>query len=225
MTLTIGSWRQQWQRKCQGKIAYKFTVIFITGFCLTVLTDIQHTHKVPTLYGRDGQFPYQLLAILCAQRRIIKYSTAVSQQHTTIRVICNTWFDKFQQRRHRKCVGMFSKAFIHVKNTHVPPSCHNEIGTVLSPARSRCPNPNTHTHLTALFPGLPGWAGTRKVRPIWIITEARDSEWQWHQLGHMQVCTTLQIDNHASTHHSVFYRPDALPATQPTASKHWRQQP
>ena len=24
-------------------------------------------------------------------------------------------------------------------------------------------------------------------------------------------------------HHSVFYRPDALPATQPTASKHWRQ--
>jgi len=29
--------------------------------------------------------------------------------------------------------------------------------------------------------------------------EARDSEWQWHQLGHMQVCTSLQTDNHAST--------------------------
>ena len=26
----------------------------------------------------------------------------------------------------------------------------------------------THTHLTALFPGLPGWASTRKVKPIWI---------------------------------------------------------
>jgi len=25
------------------------------------------------------------------------------------------------------------------------------------------------------------------------------SEWQWHQLGHMQVCTSLQTDNHAST--------------------------
>jgi len=23
------------------------------------------------------------------------------------------------------------------------------------------------------------------------FTEARDTEWQWHQLGHMQVCTTL----------------------------------
>jgi len=28
--------------------------------------------------------------------------------------------------------------------------------------------------------------------------EARESEWQWHQLGHMQVCTSLQADNHAS---------------------------
>jgi len=31
------------------------------------------------------------------------------------------------------------------------------------------------------------------------FTEARNSEWQWHQLGHMQVCTSLQTDNHAST--------------------------
>jgi len=31
------------------------------------------------------------------------------------------------------------------------------------------------------------------------FSEARDSEWQWHQLGHMQVYTSLQTDNHAST--------------------------
>ena len=52
------------------------------------------------------------------------------------------------------------------------------------------------------------------------FTEARDNEWQWHQLGHMQVCTSLQTDNHASTPPLRFYRPDALPAAQPTASKH-----
>jgi len=53
------------------------------------------------------------------------------------------------------------------------------------------------------------------------FTGARDSEWQWHQLGHVQVCTSLQTDNHASTSLlSFFYRPDALPAAQPTASKH-----
>jgi len=27
------------------------------------------------------------------------------------------------------------------------------------------------------------------------FTEARDSEWQWHQLSDMQVCTSLQTDN------------------------------
>jgi len=31
------------------------------------------------------------------------------------------------------------------------------------------------------------------------FTEAKDSEWQWHQLDHMQVCTSLQTDNHTST--------------------------
>jgi len=31
------------------------------------------------------------------------------------------------------------------------------------------------------------------------FTEARDSEWQWHQLDHMQVCTSRQTNNHAST--------------------------
>jgi len=44
------------------------------------------------------------------------------------------------------------------------------------------------------------------------FTEARNSEWQWHQLGHMQVCTSLQTDNHISTSPLSFCRPDALPA-------------
>jgi len=31
------------------------------------------------------------------------------------------------------------------------------------------------------------------------FTEARDSEWQWRPLGHTQVFTVVQTDNHAST--------------------------
>ena len=54
------------------------------------------------------------------------------------------------------------------------------------------------------------------------IGPARDRQWQWHQLGHMQVCTSLQTDNHASTPPLSFYRPDALSAAQPTVPKHWR---
>jgi len=40
-------------------------------------------------------------------------------------------------------------------------------------------------------------------------------------ISHMQIiCTSLQRDNHASTSPLSFYRPDALPAAQPTASKY-----
>jgi len=48
------------------------------------------------------------------------------------------------------------------------------------------------------------------------FTEARDSEWQWHQLGHMQVCTSLQSDNHASTPPLKFFtgRMPFLPPNQ-----------
>jgi len=42
------------------------------------------------------------------------------------------------------------------------------------------------------------------------FTEARDSEWQWYQLGHMHVCTSLQTDNYASTSPLSFYRPVPL---------------
>jgi len=48
------------------------------------------------------------------------------------------------------------------------------------------------------------------------FTEARDSEWQWHQLGHMQVCISLQTDNHASTPPLKFFtgRMPFLPPNQ-----------
>jgi len=52
------------------------------------------------------------------------------------------------------------------------------------------------------------------------FTEARDNEWQWHQLGHMEICLSLQTDNHASTPPLSFYRLDALSAAQTTVSKH-----
>jgi len=58
---------------------------------------------------------------------------------------------------------------------------------------------HTHTRLTALCPGLPRVSQYQKGKTNLDFTEARDSERQWHQLGHMQVCTSLQTDNHAST--------------------------
>jgi len=39
----------------------------------------------------------------------------------------------------------------------------------------------------------------------------------------MPICTSLQTDNQANTQPLSFYRPDSLPAAQPTVSKHCRQ--
>jgi len=75
----------------------------------------------------------------------------------------------------------------------------------------------------ASFPAQTGKAGTGKAKRL-AFNEATDNGgfgMQWHQLNHMQtICTSLQTDNHASTPPLVFYRPDALPDTQPAVSKH-----
>ena len=79
----------------------------------------------------------------------------------------------------------------------------------------------TDTHpFSGLFSGTTQVSRYQKGKTNLDFTEARDREWQWHQLGHMQVCTSLQTDKHANTPPLSFYRPDALPAAQPTASKH-----
>ena len=82
-----------------------------------------------------------------------------------------------------------------------------------------------HTHpFNGPFSGNTQVSRYQKGKTNLVFTEARDSEWQRHQLGRMQVCTLLQTDNHASTPPLLsFYRLDALPAAQPIASKHWRQ--
>ena len=58
---------------------------------------------------------------------------------------------------------------------------------------------NTRTHLTALFSGTTQVSRYQKGKTNLDFTEARGNEWQWNPLGHMQVCTSLQTDNHAST--------------------------
>jgi len=49
------------------------------------------------------------------------------------------------------------------------------------------------------------------------FTEARDSEWQWHQLGHMKICTSQQTNNHAS-HQPVSFLQAGCPSCRPTNS-------
>jgi len=95
------------------------------------------------------------------------------------------------------------------------------ISVILPPSRELCDRREckttiyTHTRLTALFRDYPGKPVPERKTNL-DFTQARDSEWQWHQLGHMQVCTSLQSDNHASTPPLSFFtgRVPFLPPNQ-----------
>ena len=76
---------------------------------------------------------------------------------------------------------------------------------------------HTHTRLTVLFPGLPGWAGTRKVKPIWILLKqetVRASGIRW------AICKSAHRSRQITTpapHHSVFLQA-GCPSCHPTNS-------
>ena len=79
---------------------------------------------------------------------------------------------------------------------------------------------HTHTHTHTYNGPLSGTIRVsryQKGKTNLDFTEARDSEWQWHQLGHMQACTSLQTDNHASTPPLSFLQA-GCPSCRPTNS-------
>ena len=77
---------------------------------------------------------------------------------------------------------------------------------------------HTHTHpFNGPLSGTTQVSRYQKGKTNLDFTEARDSEWQWHQLGHMQICTSLQTDNHASTPRLSFLQA-GCPSCCPTNS-------
>ena len=80
----------------------------------------------------------------------------------------------------------------------------------------------TQTRLMALCLGLPEWAGTRKVKPIWILLKQETVSGSGISWAMCKSAPRSRQITMPAPHRSVFYRPDALLVAQPTASKHWR---
>ena len=77
---------------------------------------------------------------------------------------------------------------------------------------------HTHTHtFNGPFSRTTWVSRNQKSKTSLDFTEATDSEWQWHQLGHMQVCISLQTDNHASNPPLSFLQA-VCPSCRPTNS-------
>jgi len=75
----------------------------------------------------------------------------------------------------------------------------------------------THTHLTAIFSGTTWASRYQKGKTNLDFTGARDCEWQWHQLGHMQVCTSLQTEKPRQQPTTQFLQA-GCPSCRPTNS-------
>ena len=94
------------------------------------------------------------------------------------------------------------------------------------------PSTHTHTHTTILWPSwiLSGiiqvsWHQKGKTMKGKTILDLLEQEIVSGSAISWAICKSTPWPRHITTpasHHSVFYRPDALPTTQPTASKHWR---
>ena len=76
----------------------------------------------------------------------------------------------------------------------------------------------THTHsFNGPFSGTTRVGRYQKGKTNLDFTEARDSEWQWHQLGHMQACTSLQT-NKPFQHPTTLFLQAGCPSCRPTNS-------
>jgi len=98
-------------------------------------------------------------------------------------------------------------------NKHTAQYCIKQMTAV---AENRHTHPFTHP-FNGPFSGTTRVGRYQKGKTNLDFTEARDSEWLWHQLGHMQVCTSLQTDNHASTSPLSFLQA-GCPSCRPTNS-------
>jgi len=77
---------------------------------------------------------------------------------------------------------------------------------------------HTHTHpFTGPLSRTTQVSQYQKGKTNLDFTEARDSEWHWHQLGHMQVCISLQTDDYASIPPLSFLQA-GCPSCRPTNS-------
>jgi len=126
----------------------------------------------------------------------VEFSHISLKPHINLELECifwkpmNRWFQRYIVR-----TEILSTFHAWVKYISVKQICHSKKHT------------HTHIHTTVLRPSwiLSGttWVSqyqkgkTRKVNQSGF-TEARKSEWQWHQQCHMQICTSTQTNNDAS---------------------------
>jgi len=169
----------------------------LTASCFSKI-QIGFTFLVPAHLGSPGKRAVKRVCV-CVSASDVRYFLAVWHiARAARRILCSIVLILV--------VGDDSLLTLMVYNaTTVPPRLNITI--------------HTHTLFNGLLSGTTRVGRYQKGKTNLDFTEARDSEWQWHQLGHMQICTSLQTDNHASTAQLSFFTPSCRPSNSVKALK------
>ena len=106
----------------------------------------------------------------------------------------NTWFCEITQKRNSAETKFCNNGQILWLSSKFCSIC-GPYWYVYTPQLAIKTQRERETCLTALFSMTTRVSRYHKGKTNLDFTGARDSEWQWHQLGHTQVCTSLQTDN------------------------------
>ena len=113
---------------------------------------------------------------------------------TNVSMLTVSWWSRIAGRRGRNVHTMIQSLHTTVNSIHY--------------------RNNTHTCLTALFPGLPRWAGTRIVKPIWILLKQVTVSGSGISWAVCKSAPSLQTDNQATTQFLQAGRPSCPPNQQ-----------
>ena len=80
---------------------------------------------------------------------------------------------------------------------------------------------HTHTHtFNGPFSGTTRVSQYQKGKPVWVLLQQETMSGSGISWAVCKSAPRFRQTTTPAPHHSVFYRPDALPASQPGASKH-----
>ena len=140
-----------WWWYCSWQVANNCTSFAMHNEFLLITTHSHSCRSVSRLSNVSGLVFYwfvDLFVLECIWSQI-RTILGVCNQHNKVNinviVNMNCWLWCITKLAVVHYLGVFSLQSLSAYNTH------------------------THSRLTALCPGLPGWASTRKVKPIWIL--------------------------------------------------------
>ena len=170
----------------------KLKGIFLSSDGVNWLQQLSEFHCVLSLHVYCLIWFVQLFvqmasSMLCQSTILSHYLDKCLQTVSTTTQFSTRFLQFFWRKEQKTCVHWTDTAWV-------------------SPIRKQT-HTHTHTHTTVL---RLSWilfgttqvsrhqkGKTRKINQSGF-TSARDGEWQWHQLGHMQICTLTQTYNHTS---------------------------